>query len=335
MKALLCKSFGPPEHLVLEDGPSPVPGPGEVVVSVMACGINFLDGLIIEGKYQTKPPFPFSPGAEISGIIRAVGDGVSGLAPGMRVLGFPGSGGLAEEAKLASWQVFPIPDTMDFVTAAGFLVTYGTSYHALKDSAALQPGETLLVLGAAGGVGLTAVELGKLMGARVIAAASTPEKLALCREHGADEVIDYSAEDLRGRLKDLTGGKGVDVVYDPVGGRFAELGVRSLAWKGRFLVIGFAAGDIPKIPLNLLLLKEASIVGVLWGLWAQRDATTNAANVAQLVAWNAEGKLRPHISATFPLERGGDAISHVSHRKVLGKVVVVTDPASPDRRAAV
>lgn len=325
MKAVLCKAFCEPEGLVMEDVPSLKAGPGQVVISVKACGINFFDGLMVQGKYQAKPPFPFSPGAEVAGVVREVGANVADFTPGMRVLAFAGVGGYAEEVAVDAWRVLPIPDSMDFPTAAGFIITYGTSYHGLKDRAQLKAGETLLVLGAAGGVGLTAVEIGKAMGARVIAAASSPEKLALCKARGADELINYSSEDLRGRLKELTGGNGVDVVYDPVGGAFAEPAVRSMAWQGRYLVVGFAAGDIPKIPVNLLLLKSSALLGVFWGAAVQRDPAQNARNMAELMAWYAQGKLQPHISATYPLTRAVEALNEVMHRKVMGKVILTTE----------
>jgi NADPH2:quinone reductase len=325
MKAVLCKEFGPVEQLVLEDVPALSAGPGQVVVTVKACGINFPDGLLVQGKYQTRPPLPFSPGLEVAGIVKEVGEGVTGLKVGQRVIAFPGSGGLAEEVAVDDWLTFPMPDSMSFADGAGFLITYATSHHALKTRGHLKPGETLLVLGAAGGVGLTAVELGKVMGAKVIAAASSDEKLALTKEYGADETINYATENLRDQLKAITGGKGVDMVYDPVGGELAELSVRSLAWLGRFLVIGFAAGDIPKIPLNLLLLKSSSLVGVYWGASLKADPKAGRAEVAELLQWYAEGKLKPCISATFPLEKAADAILAVTNRQTKGKVVVVME----------
>jgi NADPH2:quinone reductase len=325
MKALLCKAFCPPEGLVLEDVPALEPGPGQAVIAVKACGVNFFDGLVIQGKYQIKPPMPFAPGGEVSGVVRAVGEGVTSLTPGTRVLASTGHGGFAEEVLVDAVRAVPIPDSMDFVTAAGFLITYATSHHALINCGQLRAGQSLLVLGAAGGVGLTAVEIGKVLGARVIAAASSDEKLALAREHGADETINYAKDDLRDRIKALTGGAGVDMVYDPVGGDYAEPAIRSLAWRGKHLVIGFAAGAIPKIPLNLMLLKESSVVGVFWGAFAQRDPDGNAAIIRELLAWHADGKIKPHVSATFPLARGGDAIKEVVDRRALGKIVVVMD----------
>jgi len=324
MKAILCKAFGPPESLVFEEVASPVPGPGEAVVSVKAASVNFPDVLIIENKYQLKPPLPFSPGSELAGIVTAVGDGVTTLKPGDRVMAITGYGAFAEEVKAEARRVLTMPPGMDFATAAAFGLTYATSEHALVDRGALKAGETLLVLGAAGGVGLAAIEIGKILGARVIACASTDDKLAVCREHGADETINYATEDLRERIKALTDGRGPDVVYDPVGGSYTELALRSIAWRGRLLVVGFAAGDIPKIPLNLTLLKGCSIVGVFWGDWARREPTHFAEAMARLDRWYADGKLKPHISATFPLERAADALTLMASRKVTGKVVLTT-----------
>lgn len=324
MRAVLCKEFGPRADLRIEEIPSPIARPGEVLVAVEACGINFFDGLVVEGKYQTRPERPFAPGSEVAGVVKAVGEGVTSISPGARVLAFAGFGGYAEEAVVAASQVFPIPDKMSFVEAAGFLITYGTSHHALKDRARLAPGETLLVLGAAGGVGLTAVELGKQMGARVIAAASSEEKLALCRAYGADGTINYASEDLRQRAKELTDGRGVDVIYDPVGGTMTEAAVRSLALFGRHLVIGFAAGDIPKIPLNLLLLKQSALIGVFWGAHAKIAPDKNAQNVAELLRWFSEGKLKPHIFASYPIDHFHEALDLVMERAVQGKVVLTT-----------
>lgn len=325
MRAVVCKEFGPRADLTVEEIEAPAVGPGQVVVSVKACGINFFDGLIVEGKYQSRPDRPFTPGSEVAGIVKAVGAGVTLVKPGMRVLASVSLGGYADEVLTDSWRVFPLPDNVDYISAAGFIITYATSYHALRDRAQIRPGETLLVLGAAGGVGLTAVELGKLMGARVIAAASSEEKLALCRAYGADETINYSTEDLKTRLKELTGGNGVDVVYDPVGGAMTETAVRGLAMFGRHLVIGFAAGDIPKIPLNLLLLKQASLVGVFWGAFAKASIGQNGANMHELLTWLGEGKLKPHISADYPLERHAEALDLVMERGVKGKVVLRMD----------
>ena len=322
MKAVLCKAFGPPESLVFEDVPAPVPGPGEAVITVKAASVNFPDVLIIENKYQLKPPLPFSPGSELAGFVKAVGDGVTAFAPGDRVMAITGYGAFAEEVKTETRRMIAIPPGMDFATAAAFGLTYATSEHALVDRGALKAGETMLVLGAAGGVGLAAIEIGKILGARVIACASTDDKLLVCREHGADDTINYTTEDLRERIKALTNGAGVDVVYDPVGGPYTELALRSMAWRGRLLVVGFAAGDIPKIPLNLPLLKGLSIVGVYWGEWTRREPENFAEAMARLGRWYAEGKLKPHISATFPLERAADALTLMANRQVKGKVVL-------------
>lgn len=323
MKTLLCKEFGPPEKLVLEDVDPPQAGPGQVLVEVRACGVNFPDVLIIENKYQFKPPLPFAPGGEISGVITALGEGVTGLSVGDRVLASTGFGGFAEQQAIPAVAAVPIPDSMDFPTAAAFLMTYGTSYYALKDRARIQPGESLVVLGAAGGVGLAAVELGKAMGAKVIAAASSEEKLAVCREHGADETIDYATESLKDQMKALTGGKGADVVYDPVGGDFSEAAIRATAWDGRFLVIGFAAGDIPRIPLNLTLLKSCQIVGVFWGAFVGRFPEENKQNTRELFELFEQGKVRPYVSSSYPLDRGAEAIRELGDRRAKGKVVVV------------
>jgi NADPH2:quinone reductase len=322
MKAVVCKQYGPPDSLVVEDLPSPRAGPGEVVVSVKAASVNFPDVLIIENKYQFKPPLPFSPGSELAGVVKEVGEGVGAWRAGDRVMAFTTYGAFAEEVKLETARLFRLPAKMGFAEGAAFLLTYGTSDHALRDRAALSAGETLLVLGAAGGVGLAAVEIGKALGARVIACASSGEKLAVCREHGADETIDYAAEDLRERLKALTAGRGPDVVYDPVGGLYTELAFRSIAWRGRLLVVGFAAGEIPKLPLNLALLKGASVVGVFWGDFARREPKQFAASLRQMAAWYEAGKLRPHVSQTFPLTKAAEALKLMAARKVKGKVVL-------------
>ncbi len=324
MKAVLCKEYGPPESLVIENIASPTPGKGQVVVSVKACGVNFPDILIIQGKYQFKPPTPFSPGSEISGIVKEVGEGVDTVKSGDRVIAFTGWGGFAEEVVTEAAKLIKIPAALDFATAAAFTLVYGTAHHALKDRAQIQPGETLLVLGAAGGVGLAAVELGKVMGARVIAGASSDEKLAVCKQHGASDLINYSTEDLRERIKTLTNGNGVDVIIDPLGGDYTEPALRSIAWKGRLLVIGFAAGDIPRIPLNLPLLKGCSIVGVFWGSFTEREPQRNQQHLQELLTWLAEGKLKPHISATYPLERAADALNDLMNRNVMGKAVLLT-----------
>lgn len=325
MKAVLCKAFGQPESLVLEEVASPRPGRGQVVVSVKACAVSFPDTLIIQGKYQSRPPMPFSPGGELAGIVKEVGEGVSRVKAGDRVIAFTGWGGFAEEVVAEEARLIPLPDGIDFPIASTFVMTYGTSHYALKDRAQLKPGETLLVLGAAGGVGLAAVEIGKLMGAHVIAAASSDEKLAICKERGADEVINYSREDLKERIKTLTGGKGADVVYDPVGGEYSEAALRGTAWGGRFLVIGFASGPIPRIPLNLTLLKGCSIVGVFWGSFTEREPERNQQNLQELLSWLMSGKLKPLISATYPLSQAADALNAMMQRQVKGKIVLLVD----------
>ena len=325
MKAVLCKQFGPPESLVIEDLPSPVPGPGETVVTVKAASVNFPDVLIIQNKYQYKPPLPFSPGSELSGVIKSVGEGVKGFKIGDKVIAFTTYGAFAEEVKVEAGRLVPMPEGMDFKSAAAFLLTYGTSDHALRDRGQLRANETLLVLGAAGGVGIAAIEIGKALGAKVIACASSDDKLAVCKAHGADEIINYTSEDLRERIKAITDGKGVDVVYDPVGGPYTEPAFRSITWRGRLLVVGFAAGEIPKLPLNLALLKGAAAVGVFWGDFARREPRAFADSVRQLGAWFREGKLKPHVSVSYPLAQAADALKLMASRKVKGKVVLTTD----------
>jgi len=322
VKAVLCKAYGPPESLVVEDVASPEPGPGDVVITVKAASVNFPDVLIIQNKYQVKPPLPFSPGSEVAGIVKSVGEGVTQVAVGDKVLAIIGYGAFAEEVKTESRRVLPLPHGMDFASAAAFGLTYATSEHALTDRGALKAGETLLVLGAAGGVGIAAIEIGKALGARVIACASTSDKLAVCRAHGADETINYATEDLRERIKALTNGNGPDVVYDPVGGPYTELALRSIAWRGRLLVVGFAAGEIPKIPLNLTLLKGCAVVGVFWGEFTRREPERFAESMARLGRWYTEGRLKPHISETFPLERAADALTRMANREVKGKIVL-------------
>ncbi len=325
MRAVLCKELGPPEKLVVEEIPSPEVKAGQVLVKVGACGVNFPDTLIIEGKYQNKPDLPFSPGGEIAGEVIAVADDVKTVAVGDRVIAMCGWGGFAEEIAIDADRVIPIPDEMDYVTASAFILTYGTSYHALKQRAKIQPGETLLVLGAAGGVGLAAVELGKAMGAKVIAAASTAEKLAIAKDHGADELINYTEQDLKDAIKELTGGKGVDVVYDPVGADLFEPAVRATGWNGRVLVVGFAGGYIPKLPVNLTLLKGCSVVGVFWGTFTRKQPEDSAQNNKELLEMFLSGKVKPHVSETFPLEKAGDALNVLANRQAKGKVVVTTD----------
>jgi len=322
MKALVCKQFGPPESLVLEEVPSPKPGAGEVVISIKAASVNFPDVLIIQNKYQFKPPLPFSPGSELAGVVKEVGAGVSNVKPGDKVIAFTAFGAFAEEVKTEAARLLPLPESMSYEEGASFILTYGTTDHALRDRGQLKPGETLLVLGAAGGVGVAAIEIGKALGARVIACASSDDKLAVCRQHGADECINYATEDLRERIKALIGSKGVDVIYDAVGGPYSEPAFRSIAWRGRHLVIGFAAGDIPKLPLNLALLKGASVVGVFWGDFTKREPQVFAESARQLARWYGEGKLKPHVSASYPLAQAAEAMNLLASRKAKGKVVI-------------
>lgn len=322
MKALLCKAFGPADTLVLEEVATPVLKKTDVLLEVHAAGVNFPDTLIIEGKYQFKPPFPFSPGGEAAGVIKAVGEKVGHLRAGDRVMALTGWGSFAEEVAVPSYNVLPIPASMELSTAAAFGMTYGTSMHALQQRAKLQAGETLLVLGASGGVGLAAVEIGKAMGATVIAAASSAQKLEVARAAGADHLINYSESSLKEEVKKLTAGQGADVIYDPVGGDLFDQAIRAIAWNGRLLVVGFASGRIPDLPVNLALLKGAAVVGVFWGAFAQRQPEDNAANFRQLFAWHAEGKLKPLVSQTFPLARGAEAINALGQRQAVGKVVV-------------
>ena len=322
MKAIVCKAWGLPDTLVVEELPDVIPGPGQVAIDVKAAGVNFPDVLIVQNKYQFKPELPFTPGSELAGIVRAVGEGVAHIKPGDRVIAFIGYGAFAQQVVAPAAGVMPMPPGMDFDTAAAITLTYGTSHHAVVDRAQLKAGETMLVLGAAGGVGLAAIEIGKALGARVIAAASSDEKLEICKAHGADATINYSTEDLREAIKAATGGKGPDVVYDPVGGIYAEAAVRSLAWRGRYLVIGFANGEIPKLPWNLLLLKGSSLVGVFWGEFAKREPKANAAAMRELMGWLAEGKIKPHISGRYALADTPKALNDLAARKVTGKVVI-------------
>ncbi|MEK9916713.1 MAG: NADPH:quinone oxidoreductase family protein [Betaproteobacteria bacterium] len=324
MKAVLCKSHGMPDTLVVEDVSSPDLSEGQVLISVKACGVNFPDTLIIQGKYQFKPDLPFSPGGEVSGVIKAVGDGVTNVSVGDRVIAFSTWGGFAEELAVDANRLIRMSDKMEFEKASAFILTYGTSYHALKDRANIQPGETLLVLGASGGVGLAAIQLGKAMGARVIAAASTKEKLDVCAANGADELINYSSEDLRARVKEITQGAGVDVIYDPVGGPLSEKALRDMSWRGRFLVVGFAVGEIPKVPLNLALLKGCSIVGVFWGDFTRREPALNDANNRELMRLFEAGKISPHIHKVYPLTQASEALNELLDKKVSGKVVLST-----------
>lgn len=323
MKVQLCEVLGAPEVLQYRDIADPEPGPGEVLVEVHAAGVNFPDGLVVSGNYQTKPALPFVPGSEVAGVVRAVGANVDGVEVGARVLAFCGMGGYAELVTVPAAMVFPIPDSMSYVDAGGFVVTYGTSYHGLVDRANLTAGETLLVLGASGGVGLTAVEIGKALGARVIAAASSLDKLALCRDHGADELIDYSTDDLKTRLAQVAPG-GIDVVYDPVGGEHAQAAVRALRWGGRYLTVGYASGDIPKVGMNRLLVSGGALHGVLWGAWAKRNPEHNAANMRRLFDWYDRGALRPHVGETYPLADAAAALDVVMGRRARGKVVLTS-----------
>lgn len=322
MRAAMLHEFGPPENLRVEEVPDPEPGPDQVVIDVHACGVNFPDVLMVQDLYQMKPGLPFAPGGEVAGTISAVGSDVTGRSVGDVVAASCGYGGFAEKVAVNASSVFDVPDGVDLTVASAIITTYGTSYHALRDRAQLQPGESLLVLGAAGGVGLAAVELGAAMGAEVIAAASSEAKLETCRAHGALFTVDYSSTDLRAWVKEHTVGRGVDVVYDPVGGDLAEPALRSMAWNGRFLVIGFAAGDIPRIPLNLPLLKGCSIVGVFWGSHVAREPEANREMLTELFAMIADGRLNPEVSATFDLDHAADALRELMDRKVIGKAVV-------------
>ena len=322
MRAVRCHELIGPAGLRVDDLPEPEPGAGEVLIDVKAAGVNFPDLLITQGKYQFKPPPPFVPGGEVAGVVRAVGAGVTGFSPGDRVAATMLFGAFAERVIAPAAAVARLPDGVSFEVGAAVLLTYATTIHALVDRAALRPGETLLVLGASGGVGTSAIEIGKCLGAKVIAAASSEEKLAYCREHGADATIDYATEDLKERAKALSGG-GVDVVYDPVGGDFTEQALRAIGWEGRYLIVGFASGPIPKLPANLVLLKGCQIVGVFWGMFAQRTPGRNAANVERVLGWLAEGKVSPHVDAVIPFERAGEALERLARREVKGKLVLV------------
>ena len=334
MRAVVCKEFGPPGKLVVENISSPVPGPQQIVIAVKAASVNFPDTLMIEGKYQIKPEPPFTPGFEAAGIVKEVGTAVTAFKPGQRVMAVTTWGAFAEEVAVDADSVIPMADAMDFVSASAFVTTYGTSYHALKDRAQLQPGETLLVLGASGGVGTAAIQIGKAMGAHVIAAASSATKLAVCRREGADDLIDYAAEDLRARVKAITSGKGVDVVYDPVGGAYSELALRDMAWNGRFLVVGFAAGAIPKIPLNLPLLKGCSVVGVFWLQFTKKEQEKSRRNYAELSQMFLAGKVKPLLHATYPLEKAVEALNEVLAQRVSGKLVLIPSLSDHERPGA-
>lgn len=323
MRALVCEQFAEPEALRVQERPDPVPGPGEVVLKVAAAGVNYPDALMVQGQYQVRPPLPFVPGAEAAGTVLSVGEGVEHVQPGQRVVAFTGMNAFATHLLAPAAAVIPLPDALPMDVAAGLPLAYGTSMHALLDRADLREGETLFVLGAAGGVGLAAVMIGKALGARVIAGVGSDEKAQVARDHGADEVIVYTREDLRERLKALTGARGPDVIFDPVGDRYAEPAFRSIAWGGRYLVIGFAGGEIPKLPLNLPLLKGASLVGVFWGEFARRDPAGNARNLEQLARWIGSGQVRPLVSAQYTLEGGAQAMRDLLERRVTGKVVLV------------
>lgn len=324
MKAILCKEWGGPEKLVLEDVPPRPLRDGAVRIQVHAAGVNFMDTLLIAGQYQVKPPLPFTPGAETAGIITELGPDVTGFKPGDRVMAMTENGGYAEEVVATADRVYAIPDKMDFAAAAGFPIVYGTSHVALAWRAFLKAGEWLLVTGAAGGVGLTAVEIGKAMGARVIAAAGGPEKLAVAQQHGADHVIDYSREDLRERVKAITGGRGADVIYDPVGGDVFDTCLRSIAWEGRIVIIGFASGRISQIPANIALVKNIDVIGFFWGSYQAHKPEVPRESFKQLFRWFEEGKLHPHVSERVDLKDAGRALELLKERKATGKVVLVT-----------
>ena len=322
MKALLCTRYCTPDELELADIAEPVPAPGQAVVQVKAAALNFFDTLIIAGRYQHKPPFPFSPAAEFAGEVESIGAGVTGFAPGDRVIGNIGWGAAREKVAVAAEQLVPMPAGLDFDRAAGLTVTYGTTMHALNDRAKLKAGETLAVLGAAGGTGLAAVELGKLMGARVIACASSDDKIAFAMQHGADDGVNYASADLKEALRTLTGGKGVNVVYDPIGGAQGEAALRGLDWGGRHLIIGFAAGDMPKLALNLVLLRSYDVLGVYWGAWVQRNPQAHRANMTKILEWCAQGKLSSHVHAVYPLADGPAALKAIAARQVMGKAIL-------------
>jgi NADPH2:quinone reductase len=322
VKAILCQKFGTADDLVLADIPEPACGPGEVLVKVAAVGLNFFDTLLIAGKYQTKPAFPFSPGGEFAGVVERIGPGVTGFAQGERVFGYTNFNAARERTAVAASAIAKLPAELDFDRAAALTITYGTAYYALKHRADMRRDETLVVLGASGGVGLAAIEIGRIMSARVIACASSEEKLAFARSHGAHETIDYEKQDLREALRTLGGSRGVDVVFDPVGGHYSEPALRSLAWGGRHLVIGFAAGEIPRLPLNLVLLKGCAVLGVFWGAWVRNESESYRAALAELARWAAQGKLSCHVQATYPLADTPKALKALLARKVMGKLVV-------------
>ena len=324
MRAVLCHDWGGPDDLSLEEVEAPAPGPGEIRIAVAAAGINFADSLMIAGKYQERPAFPFTPGLEIAGTVEALGAGVTRFREGQRVMATPDRGGFAEATVARESDVFPLPDAMDFVTAAGFPITYGTAHGSLVWRAGLQAGESLLVHGAAGGVGLATVEVGKALGARVIATASTAEKLAIAEAHGADHLIESGEEALRDKIKELTEGRGVDVVFDPVGGDLFDISLRATAWNGRLLVVGFAAGRVPQVPANYLLVKNLSAVGFYWGSYRKHDPARLAPQFEQLFGWFEAGKLQPLVSEQFDLADAGTALRRLIERRSTGKLVLTT-----------
>ena len=322
MRAVVVRSYGPPSQIGVEDAPAPQVKPGQVRIRVHAVGFGFPDALMVAGKYQVKPEVPFTPGSEVAGVVTEIASDIIHIQPGARVLAMAGQGGLAEECVVNASSLIPLPDAMTMSDAAGFLVNYGTTYHALVQRANLKAGETLLVLGAAGGVGLTAIEIGKALGARVLAAASTDEKLALAKAHGADDAFNYTKDTIKAKVMEFTAERGIDVVYDPVGGDYAEQCVRSMAWNGRYLVIGFAAGKIPAIPLNLALLKGCSLVGVFWGAHTRREPDVHASNLKEWFRLFEEGKIKPHVTEMQGLDRFTDALDVLNGRKSTGKVVI-------------
>ena len=333
MNAIVCKEFGPPSSLVYEEVQTAEPSKNQVLVDIHAAGVNFPDTLIIKNEYQFKPPLPFTPGGELAGVVSAIGEGVTEFNIGDEVVGMPGNGSFAEQILISKNQLFKKPSNMDFATASCFTLTYGTSHYALKDKAQLQEGETVLIMGASGGVGISAIEIAKAMGAKVVAAASSDDKLEVCKKYGADEVINYGGYDLKDReqiklfrndIGKVTGGNGPNVIYDPVGGDFTEPALRSIAWAGRFLVIGFAAGNIPSIPLNLYLVKGCSAVGVFWGAFTMREPQNHLVNMQQLAQWHEEGKIKAPVTQTFPLENAADALDTILARKATGKIALTT-----------
>lgn len=323
MRHIVCRELGPPDVLTLEEGPDPAPGPGQVVVDVEACGVNYVDALFVSGGYQIKPPLPFTPGSDVAGTVSAVGDGVTGVAVGDRVAAMAGLGGYTDRLALSALSLIPLPDGLTTTVAAGLVQSYATALFALRERAHLAEGETVLVLGAGGGVGLATIDVARALGARVLAAASSDDKRAAALAAGADAVIDYTTEDLKARARELTGGDGVDVVLDPVGGATADPALRSLRLFGRYLVIGFAAGEIPRLPLNQVLLRNRSILGVDWGAWGIAHGAENRALLDELFAWAADGRIRPTDPTTYPLDRAADALADLLGRRLTGKAVLI------------